>query len=179
MLDKIILGLLTNKKFTAYDIRKAMEISVNHFYSNSLGSINPALKKLKKKKYVNCKEVIENHRVKKYYEITKIGRAEYIKWQQEPINIGRIKDEVLVRLFFMGDSDVELRKKLITEYLSGISEIRNSLKQMKYDFMQKEIPKEYAHKAKYQLSTLEFGIDYYQFVYDWFNKLLKDENNGN
>jgi DNA-binding PadR family transcriptional regulator len=59
MLDKIILGFLQVKDLTAYDIKKAMENSVNYFYSSSFGSINPALKKLEKMNMVTCTEIVE------------------------------------------------------------------------------------------------------------------------
>ncbi|MCD4669170.1 MAG: PadR family transcriptional regulator [Actinomycetia bacterium] len=176
MLDKIILGFLKIKELTAYDIKKAMEQSISRFYSSSFGSINPALKKLEKQKHVNCREVTENHRVKKYYEITETGLDNYKNWLKEPINIGRIKNDALVRLFFMGDIDVDSQKKLITKYLKDIKDTKNSLEQVKQEFSEKEIPKEYAQKAKFQLATLEFGIDYYQFTYNWFKNLLNNEN---
>ncbi len=176
MIDKIILGFLKTTNLTAYDIKKTMEQSISHFHSSSLGSINPTLKKLEKQKHVVCKEVVENNRLKKYYEITKSGLNEYSNWQKEPINIGRIKEEALVRLFFMGDNDIDARKKLITDYLSKIKEIQDSLKQVKQDLSQEEIPEEYTQKAKYRLATLEFGIDYYQFTYKWFKNLLSNEN---
>ncbi len=175
MTKNIILGFLKIKELTAYDIKKAMEQSIGYFHSNSLGSINPTLKKLEKQNHVVCKEVIENHRVKKYYKITKRGLEEYASWQNEPINIGRIKEEALVRLFFMGDNDINSRKKLITDYLNSIKETQNSLIKLQKKFLEKKIPEEYAQKARFQLATLNFGIEYYQFTYNWFQNFLADE----
>ncbi len=176
MTRSIILGFLKFKKLTAYDIKKAMEQSISYFHSSSLGSINPTLKKLEKQSHIICKEVIENHRVKKYYEITKSGLEEYTDWQNEPIKIGRIKEEALVRLFFMGDLDIDSRKELIKNYLNKIKEVQDSLKQEQQNFLNKEIPEEYTDIAKYQMSTLKFGLDYYQFTYNWFQNLLNDES---
>ena len=49
MQDKIILGLLLEKeKLTSYETKKIMENSTSLFYTTSLGSINPAFKKLEK-----------------------------------------------------------------------------------------------------------------------------------
>lgn len=176
MTKSIILGFLKVKELTVYDIKKAMEQSIAYFHSSSLGSINPTIKKLETQNHVVCKEVIENHRVKKYYEITKSGLEEYANWQNEPIKIGRIKEEALVRLFFMGDNDIDSRKKLIKDYLNDIKEIQNSLIDEQKNFSNKEIPKEYADKARFQMATLNFGVDYYQFTYNWFKNLLNNEN---
>ena len=170
----VILGLLKIKELTAYDIKKAMERSIDYFHSSSLGSINPTLKKLETQNHVVCKEIIENHRVKKYYEITKSGLEEYTNWLNEPIKIGRIKDEALVRLFFMGDNDTNSRKKLIEDYLNNIKEIQNTLIQEQHSFSEKEISKEYTEKAKFQMATLDFGIEYYKFTYNWFKNFLEN-----
>jgi DNA-binding PadR family transcriptional regulator len=175
MTRNIILGFLKVKELTAYDIKKAMEQSIAYFHSSSLGSINPTLKKLEKQSHITCKEVIENHRVKRYYEITKSGLEEYSNWQNEPIKIGRIKEEALVRLFFMGDNDIDSRKKLIQDYLNNIKEIQDSLIQEQQNFSNKEIPEEYTDKARFQMATLNFGVEYYEFTYNWFQNLLNNE----
>lgn len=177
MLDKIILGFLKIKELTAYDIKKTMDQSVSRFYSSSFGSINPALKKLEKQKYVICREAIENHRVKKYYKITETGFVNYKIWLKEPINIGRIKNEGLVRLFFMGDVDADSQKEIIKNYLKELEEIQDSFKKLKTELAKKEVPKEHIQRAKFQLTTLKFGIDYYQFTYEWFNNFLAELEN--
>ena len=65
MQDKILLGLLIEyKTLTTYDAKKLMEISTNFFYTTSLGSINPAFKKLEKEGAVKSIEKIENGRLK-------------------------------------------------------------------------------------------------------------------
>ena len=177
MLDKIILGFLKNRELTAYDIKKAMEQSISYFYSSSFGSINPALKKLEKQKLVTCKETIENHRVKKYYKITVTGFENYMSWLKEPINIGRIKEDALVRLFFMGDIDSNSQKAIIRNYLTELKETRNVFEELKNELTKTKIAKNHKQKAKFQLSTLKFGIDYYKFTYKWFNDFLKDLEN--
>jgi len=177
MIDKIILGFLQNKELTAYNIKKGMEKSTNFFYSNSLGSINPALKKLEKNKFLICNEIVENHRLKKYYKITKKGKQKYFDWLIEPINIGRIKEQALVRLFFLGDLDSQKQINLIQGYLGELSSIIEHLNELKRGLKINKIPKEYSIKANFQFSTLDFGIDYYKFTHKWFSELLvKIEN---
>ena len=114
--------------------------------------------------------------LREYYKFTNSRLEEYKTWQNEPIKIGRIKEEVLVRLFFMGDNDVDTRKKLIKDYMNNIKEIQNSLIQEQKKFSNKEIPEGYADKARFQMATLNFGVDYYNFTYNWFQNLLNNEN---
>lgn len=175
MTRNIILAFLKSKELTVYDIKKGMEKSIAYFHSSSLGSINPTIKKLEAEGLVVCNEAVENHRVKKYYKITEEGISEYEKWQNEPIKVGRIKEEALVRLFFMGDADKKKRIELIRGYMDEITGIRNNLIEEKKRVDEITIPDEFIDKAKFQKATLDFGIDYYQFTYQWFEKLLKNE----
>ena len=173
MLDKIILGFLQIRDLTAYDIKKAMEQSVNYFYSSSFGSINPALKKLEKATMVTCNEVIEKSRVKKYYTVTEKGKEMYREWLAEPINVGRIKEDSLVRLFFMGDTDKETQMKLIEDYLVELAETKQVFEALRKLSDEREITQGFEEKAKFQLATLQFGIDYFEFTYQWFQDFYK------
>jgi len=173
MIDKIILGYLQNKELTAYDIKKGMEKSTSFFYSSSLGSINPALKKLENNNDLICKEVVENHRVKKYYTITIKGKQKYFDWLIEPINIGRIKEQALVRLFFLGDLDKQKQIDLLKGYLTELQTVIDGFGDLKSELTSTNIPKEHEVKAKFQFATLDFGIEYYKFTHKWFSNFLK------
>jgi len=173
MIDKIILGLLTKRDLTSYAIKVAMDKSISQFYSNSLGSINPAIKKLEKKQWVTCSESIENNRLKKIYKITQKGIIAYNHWISEPIKQGRLRDEVLIRIFFLGDSDKEKRIKLITDYLEELDNSKKNLEQIKETVGEEGLSIEKRNAINFQLSTLQFGIDYFSFKQEWFLKLLK------
>jgi DNA-binding PadR family transcriptional regulator len=173
MLDKIILGFLLIRDLTVYDVRKAMEHAVNHFYSSSLGSINPAMKKLESMQLVHCREMVEHGRLKKVYSITRKGRAEYQEWQKEPIGMGRIKEEVLVRLYFMGDAEPDTRHSLIRSYIDQLKVQQSGLEEIVRSSEETEVPESMKDRYQFQLSTVQFGIAYYQFAAEWFENLLK------
>lgn len=172
MIDKIILGFLFQKKLTTYDIKLAMDKSISNFYSNSFGSINPAIKKLEKNEMIQCTEQVENSRLKKIYTITAKGKKSYTHWLKEPIKQGRIKDEVLIRLFFLADSSKNERKKLITDYLNELNKSKSELEHTKRELDTMTLTTKQKDKAKYQLSTLQFGLDYIKFKVQWFQNLL-------
>lgn len=171
-MDKIILGLLSKKELTVYAIKIAMDKSISKFYSNSFGSINPAIKKLEKNNMIICSERIENSRLKKIYQITKNGKEEYGKWIEQPIKQGRLKDEVLIRIFFLGDSNRRQQKKLIQNYLEVLDESKKELEETQNKVQATKLPTEQKKKIKYQMSTLQFGIDYIDFKQTWFENLL-------
>ncbi len=177
MLDMIILGLLKIREMTSYDIKVALENSVNHFYSSSLGSINPALRKLYRRKAVESKETVENNRMKKYYRITESGREEYQNWISQPFTTGRIKEDALVHLFFLGDTEREMQNSLLEAYLEEIDATRRNFEEMKRAFEDREIPVNLQEKARFQMATLQFGIDYARFSHQWFSDLIEKLDN--
>lgn len=174
MIDNIILGLLSKKKLTTYDIKLAMGKSISKFYSNNFGSINPVIKKLEKNKMIICLELVENSRLKKIYQITQKGKEKYNNWIKEPIKQGRLKDEVLIRIFFLADSDREQQKKLLEDYLDELNTTKIELEQTKKEIETIKLTAKQKNDIKYQVSTLQFGIDYMKFKELWFQNLLAD-----
>ncbi len=174
MIDNIILGLLSKKNLTTYDIKLAMDKSISKFYSNSFGSINPAIKKLEKNKMITCSEIVENSRLKKIYQLTPKGLGNYNNWINEPIKQGRLKDEVLIRIFFLADSDKVQQRKLLQDYLEELNFSKIELEQTKEEIETLKLSAQQKKNIKYQISTLQFGIDYIKFKEQWFQKLLAD-----
>ena len=172
MMNKIILGFLSKKDLTVYDIKIAMDKSISKFYSNSFGSINPAIKKLETQLLITCSEQIEKSRLKKTYKITELGIQDYNTWISEPIKQGRIKDEILIRLFFLGDSNKKEQTILLTDYLKELTISQNNLELTKENIGKMELSIQDKEKTKFQLSTLQFGIDYILFKQKWFQNLL-------
>ena len=66
-MDKLILGLLMIKHFTVYEIRQVMRQNFSSMCSDSLGSIQAALKKLSQQGAVTYSEYVEKGKMKKEY----------------------------------------------------------------------------------------------------------------
>ncbi len=164
MQDKILLGLLFEKeKLTSYEIKKIMENSTSLFYTTSLGSINPAFQKLEKTGAVKSNEKIENNRFKKYYSITEKGKSIFLEWMKEDIEISKLKENSLLKLFFFSHIPLEDRKIKIKNYLE---KIKSHLE--KLDMVETTCGVD----NKYQLDVLNLGQDYYKFLYKWFENYL-------
>ena len=58
-MDKIILGILMLRRMTAYEIRNIIKNNFKSMCSDSLGSIQSALKKLFELKMVTYEELVE------------------------------------------------------------------------------------------------------------------------
>lgn len=127
MLDRIILGVLSLKDLTSYDLKKSLDKSINHFYTTSYGSLHPALVKLEKNNLVTSREFTDGGRSKKLYSITESGRQGFTNWLSSDIQISRLREDSLVRIFFFGMLEPEVRQNIISTYLQSIDTAMNDL----------------------------------------------------
>lgn len=173
MQDKIILGLLSIRPMTIYELRQTMLNSTAMFYNTSIGSIHPACKKLLQIGQISCKNISEGQRIKKVYKITEAGRQSYQDWLQSPLGISKIKDELLLRIFFFADikSDQDWQS-VLNGYLDEVRKTISELSKRKKEITDMDIPDEYQRKIFFQITTLDFGYEYYQFLEKWLTNLI-------
>jgi len=134
-MDKIILGLLLLQRLTVYEIRAFLQMNMQGMCSDSLGSIQAALKKLLANGMVNFEEGVENGVNKKRYHITEAGRLYFKEWVQRPMCPGKRKDMEMSKFFFMGMAPKAKRVELLESY---IKELRGQ--QAYYDGIAAAIP---------------------------------------
>ncbi len=170
MIKYVILGFLTNKDLTGYDIKQTMVQSTSNFMNASFGSIYPALEKLEKDGLISSTRAVENGKYKKVYSINDSGRQAFDKWLEEPISFMKSYEDILTRIFFYGKLPGEKVLQLIEHLIDGINKkIEELLK------LESEIK---CIAGYFEISTLYFGIDYLRFMADWYGKLLQDFNKG-
>ena len=102
-LPHAILGLLTYKPMTGYDLKQMFESSINYFWSAHLSQIYRELSALENKKWVTSRiEPQKGKPDKKVYSITKNGEHELQEWLNRFPSIlsGVIREEFLVHIFF-------------------------------------------------------------------------------
>ena len=164
--------MLMEKPFTGYDMRKKMELSTKFFFSTSQGSINPAFKRLKKNGFVTVKEDINNGRLRKLYTITDSGREYFKEWLNSKVGVSKVKNDMLLRLFFFPHISDEERISILGNYLSELKNHIETLQNLG------NIPLVRKNCNKYEAATMEFGIGYYSFIYDWYTKYLDKLKKG-
>lgn len=175
MQDMIILGLLQFRPMSAYDIKKAIERSTGNFYNASMGSIHPALKKLQANKAVTIEEIVENGRLKKIYDLSDIGRTLFANWMEEGVVLPRFKDLTLVKVFFLGFTS---RTDQIRHLKKHIEELETEIVQLgalQLSLVDMDIPKGAEEHFKFQMATLDFGLEYYRFAQKWYEKFLNEQ----
>jgi PadR family transcriptional regulator AphA len=109
MLKFAILGYLNYKSMFGYELKQAMDGSIQHFWHSKLSQIYMTLKQLESDK--KLKSEVENQNDKpdrKRYTITDLGRQELQEWlNQSLMEIPQNKDELLLKLFFSANVDMK------------------------------------------------------------------------
>lgn len=175
MLEFIILGMLYRGfSATSYDIKKGMENSTEFFHSTSLGAIHPTLKNLEAENYLTSREEIENNRLKKYYTITEKGKAYFDRLIREDLGTDKLKCPQLLKVFFFNNLKLDEQLASIDSYLGFVEETKTRLLNIRNMFDSKleahGLNLENFKEGMYQMDTLQFGLEYYSFVADWFTR---------
>lgn len=130
-MEYIILGLLLFKPMTVYEIRIYIQKNLTTICSDSLGSIQIAVKKLLNKGYITTKEYLERGLVKKKHSISSLGVEHYKEWVGSPINIAKMTNMEESKLYFLGTASKEKRISFLKSYISSLKEQFNKLVRIK------------------------------------------------
>ncbi len=109
-LKHAILGFLSFAPFSGYDLKKAFDRSVQHFWPANQSQIYRTLAELTEEGLVE-KEVIEREERldMKVYTISEAGRAELHHWLSTPLPEHDTREPFLIQVYFGGKlSDAEI-----------------------------------------------------------------------
>lgn len=175
-MDYVILGFLMIRSLTQYDILQALSKGVSPFYAASLGSIQAACKKLVTSEYADVEKTRENGRRKNIYHITDLGREAFAAWMMSgEIEAGRKNDMAIsTRLFFLGLMTLDERQQIIKNIATFLDETVREYTAAYEEYQSIDVPDKFVDVARYQLKTLELGIDQYRATLEWFNSLAKE-----
>lgn len=118
-MENIILSLLLIKSMTIYEMKVFIEKFLSSACSNSLGSMQVAIKKLLAKEKIEFSEYEENGRKKKEYRITEKGVQHFLKWMSSPFDWNKGKNIEESKFFFLGmmpkNDRIKMLKQLIED----------------------------------------------------------------
>lgn len=158
-----ILGALSIKPMSGYDIRQFFVQSVSHFWQESYGQIYPMLKALHAAGLVSpVRRAGGSRRV--VYRITPRGRAALAAWLAEPVDPTPGRTEILLKLFFVRAAPPRTARKLVAHYRAKHEELL-----ARYDGIAEWLRAE--HKDHPSLSvwllTLSFGSHVSRALVEW------------
>ncbi|GAA2420658.1 helix-turn-helix transcriptional regulator [Streptomyces mauvecolor] len=127
-----VLGLLTNRPASGYDLMKLFETSLAHVWSATQSQVYGELGKLADGGLVEVSA--EGPRGRKEYAITEAGRSELHRWLTEVEPVRTRRSDSLLRVFFLGElTRVEAKTYLLTEaersaqQLAGLKEAESAI----------------------------------------------------
>jgi len=100
--ERALLGLLSLRPMSGYDLRQLIPQSIGHFWSESYGQIYPSLKRMTAEKLLDKKTERGKGRPDRHvYSLTESGREELRGWLRAPVELRNVaRNELLLKVFF-------------------------------------------------------------------------------
>ena len=95
-----VMGLLESRQMSGYDIKRAVDRTIRHFWAASYGQIYPELKRLEAAGWIAGKAADRGGRSRRVFRITSAGRRQLDGWLHGHETRVEMRDESLLRLFF-------------------------------------------------------------------------------
>ncbi len=165
-----ILGCLSIRPMTAYDIKSFMARSTNYFWMEYEAQLYPTLKKLNKAGYVECRELdAQKGGVRALYCITDKGLKFLAEWISKKTEQTSYRNEFLLKLFFGNQVDKKIILKHIETYKQEAIEQVNQFEAIEHEIQANKKIK----RKPYILATIRYGVHITKAEIAWCNETKK------
>ncbi|MFN8528412.1 MAG: PadR family transcriptional regulator [Anaerolineae bacterium] len=177
MLKYIVLGLLSYRPMSGYDIQHWMGASTGHFWHATLTQVYTTLKKLEAEGLADSHiEPGTDRPDRRVYRLTESGRADFKRWQASVTTDMEVKkDSLLVKLFFAAPEDVE---GLLTQL-----RVQVTLHRQQREAYERNVPQammaflsdqpELMPNAELWELTRQYGIRYEETYLEWLHMAIQ------
>lgn len=168
---RVLLGMLAAGPKSGYDVKAIVDHSTRFFWAASYGQIYPELKRLADAGLIEAAGRDVGSRRRTTYRITARGRDALASWLRAPDQTHELRDEGLLKLFFVGhlgreDALAILRAKR-DEHQSVVERFRD------------EIEPFAAGAERYgPLEVLRYGIAFNEFAARWCGEAIERLESG-
>jgi DNA-binding PadR family transcriptional regulator len=173
-LKHAILGFLSFKSLSGYDLKKVFDHSIQHFWPANQSQIYRTLAELKSDGWVDQEVIEREERLDmKVYHITDGGRQELHHWLSSPLPPTDYREPFLIQVYFGG----LLTDKELVELLHH--EIRDMEERLAvYDSIYKMYPEristsEDPRSLFLSVATLEYGILSNESSLEWLKSVIE------
>ena len=173
-LKHAILGFLSFSSFSGYDLKKAFDHSVQHFWPANQSQIYRTLAELEENGFVS-KEVIEREvRLDmKIYSITDNGRAELHTWLAAPLPERDEREPFLIQVYFSGLLNDEETLHIFRQKLKEVEE-RLAIYELVYQNIQNTPQRINDERVIFfSVLTLEAGYVNNQAIAAWLRSAIE------
>lgn len=173
-LKHAILGFLSFTPLSGYDLKKAFDKSVQHFWPANQSQIYRTLAQLDEEGFVE-KEVVEREERldMKIYSITDAGRTELHQWLSTPLPEHDDREPFLIQVYFGGALTDDELLALFQKKLSAIEE-RLAVYRSVHQMIQNAPKGKYDERTVFlSVLTLEAGFKNNQAIADWLHSSME------
>lgn len=130
-LEFILLGLLTLRPSTGYDLKKTMDVSVRYISPVALSQIYPTLKRMAQNGLVQYQLVERSGKTDlKIYSLTDMGQALFRKWLEEPLKPDPYRFDTFALRFYFSSL---LEKPVLLGFIRSELDFRRAQLQAAHD----------------------------------------------
>jgi PadR family transcriptional regulator, regulatory protein AphA len=123
-----VLGLLTFRPMSGYDIKRLVDRAIRHFWAASYGQIYPELARLETAGWISGEKAAQGGRSRRVFTITAAGEAALQGWLADSETRIELRDESLLRLFFADAAPAELGLGLLRARRAGYEAMLTQLR---------------------------------------------------
>lgn len=178
-LKHAILGFLSYKSLSGYDLKKAFDRSVRHFWPANQSQIYRTLAGLKEEGLVEQEIIEREERLdKKVYHITPAGREELHHWLSAPLPTLDYREPFLIQIYFAGKLSDEELDDLLQNEIQALEE-RLVAYSSDYKMYQEQIEMHEDPRAFFlSVLTLEYGIMNNIVSLEWLKSVAERVESG-
>ena len=173
-LEYAILGFLNYHPYSGYDLKKAFDVSIRHFWPADQSQIYRTLGRLMEQGWAEVEVVEQTDRPdRKVYSITPAGRVALHSWLSSPIPQQEARSAALIQVFFAGQLSDE---EILTKFEEATRAMRSLL--ARYQHVPEEIDEYVAtigspREEFFWMLTLELGIKSVQTQIEWMESVMR------
>ena len=165
-----ILGMLSLRPMSGYDIRKTVHESIRYFWSESYGQIYPALKRLESQKLVERARGAQKGRAgRQVYALTPAGLRELQEWLTRQPQMQPFRNELLLKLFFGRLAPRETCQEHLRHFRQGQEDLLRTYRQVEHWLHTEH---ERHPDLPFWLMTLSYGVHQARALRDWCDETL-------
>jgi DNA-binding PadR family transcriptional regulator len=167
-LKHAILGFLSIKPMTGYDLKKAFDQSIQYFWPANQSQIYRTLADLKAEGLVEQEVIAREDRLDmKVYRISDNGQDELHEWLSNPLPHQDYREAFLIQLYFgskLDDSEViPLLKQMIQDLQTSQDQLTAMYRMYQTKINQVDKPRQ----LFFSMLTLEYGLESNQTAIQW------------
>jgi DNA-binding PadR family transcriptional regulator len=168
-----VLGLLSIRPMSGYDLKQVIESSTRNFWNESYGQIYPVLRELTASGLtVREDERKETGRARHVYSLTTQGQEELHRWLTSPVERQQVRNELLLKLFFGAQVPVDTSIEHVQRFRARMQRALQRYEEAEAAMNVREAPDD--PNRRHWLITLSYGRYQAEASIKWSDETLAE-----